>query len=439
MVCSERAAAEHLDKEEVIKFMSQRDMNCEWLFYEFVNGTYPRLLKYRKLKVVNPNGKTRNIDAPDFITRIYQYVFLELIEPIYYEKDPNTGLNCKPGHGITADEKKNSVIKQLKHLYYDCREYEYALITDQRQCYAHMKIKYFRRMLRRLVKDERFVDFAVEVCYVDGHLPVGTPTSPMIHHIMMLGFDLWINSCVPDAIRYADDLFVPCRDKEEAQRMKWRIKNAWWYELGIRAKRGTTRIVPMRLPSDFCGYIPHRNESKKVSDHNKGYVTLRNNTFEKACRATNKNWGSYFGILVHADLFAEMCRIEKDMDLKRLTEKIRINRAMDAPSIMPKELADKGIVFTVYDYEIRKDSKGVPNWIKCLIGYPEVNADGEETGRIIAREFHGGYMNIIDFHLLLEQNYPKREILPLTGCEIENSCGYIYKNSTNQIKFIDHD
>ena len=124
------------------------------------------------------------------------------------------------------------------------------------------------------------------------------------------------------------------------------------------------------------------------------------------------------------------------MNLRELTDKIKIDRSMDAPTISPKEIADLGLEFTVYQYDIRRDSKGTPNWIKVLIGFPELDENGDATGREIAREFHGAYMNIIAFHVELEKHFSKTKLLPITGCRLVNSCGYIYENSTNQINFI---
>ena len=55
------------------------------------------------------------------------------------------------------------------------------------------------------------------------------------------------------------------------------------------------------------------------------------------------------------------------MKLKDLTQKVRIDRTMDARNIEIRELI--GVVITIYDYEIRYNSQKQPNWIKCLIGF----------------------------------------------------------------------
>ena len=136
----------------------------------------------------------------------------------------------------------------------------------------------------------------------------------------------------------------------------------------------------------------------------------------------------------HADNYALMRYIENKMKLPALTQKIRIDRKMDARHVEIKDLL--GMSITIYDYELRYNSQRETNWIKCLVGMEEV-VDGERTGKILAREFHGNYQGIIQFILACEREYGKQAVLPLEEVEIENQCGYIFKNSTNQLTYIE--
>ena len=150
------------------------------------------------------------------------------------------------------------------------------------------------------------------------------------------------------SIRYADNCFLAFETKEEAQQAMWRIKNYWWYELGIRAKRHSIIIAPMDKPCDFCGFVFHRNPDKKISDHNKGYATIRKDILKRANRCRrDESWASYFGIMQHSDSFRIMNKIEQKMKLTNLTSKIKINRHLDARNIEIKELINKKI--TIYE------------------------------------------------------------------------------------------
>lgn len=429
-----RAFKEHSGEHVVLEFARNMDENCTYIFESIKNHTYLNDVGYRKLTKTNNNKKIRKIDSPTLITRIHQYVALDVLEKIYYPQDNLSGLNCKVGCGITSNERQKSLIHRLKHIYYDATWLQYALVIDQRQCYAHITVSVFRREAKLYISDTKFIDYVIDVSFVNGILPIGTPISPMLHHIVMLDFDKWIKSNTGLYVRYADDNFIPFRTKEEAHQFKWRVKNYWWYRLKIRAKRHTVKIIPLSLPLDFCGYVFHRN-NKMICDHNKGYTTVRQSTINRAKRCqTNESWGAYFGIMKHADTYRLMLKIQDNMKLAQLTNKIKIDRDMDAPNIKMDALL--GQTFTLHKYETRTEAKsGQVNWIKCLIGVPEKIND-QYTGKELAYEFHGNYKGIYTYLLACEKVYSKQDMLPIEDAEIVDVCGYIFKNSTNQLTYI---
>lgn len=430
------AARGHSNKDEVERMMANADAYSEMVMASIANGEYRKYLNYRKLKKQNPNGKERRIDSPLLFTFVLQHLFNLMAKPYYDWHDNRNGLNCKPGCGITSSDKSKSVIHRLKHLVYDRRDLNYVVIVDQRKCYEHIRPKIFRKAMRQLTDDRELIEFGIDVGFVDGHLPIGTPTSPLMHHIVMLGFDQWSKQAAPFSMRYADDCIFATYTKEEANELKWRVQNHWWYELQIRAKASAIRLQPLTKGVSFCGYVVRRNPDKGVADHDKGYTTLRQNIRARASRCKkDESWASYYGLLRHADGYNLMLKIEQKMKLRQLTEKIKINRSLDAPNVNPKDLAGK--VFTIYDYDIKSDSKGTPNWIKCLIGIEERDEEGNPTGRMKAFEFHGSYMYIVEFMTLAEKTFGKQNMLPLEEMEIENQCGYIFKGSTNQMEYIE--
>lgn len=430
----DKAAVGHRRKTEIRAMLANREEYAQQILSDISDGSYQGKLSYRSMIKVNSNGKRRDILSPSLYTRVLQLVWMGRIQPIYDAHDNHVGLNCKKGCGMTATRRNRSALHQLKHLMYDRRDLQYGLVIDQRQCYAHITRKVMRRKLHKLCKDKWLNNFGMSVIFTpDGQFPIGTPSSPLAHHILMMDFDHACHSLAPVVIRYADNVLLVAQTKEELQTAKWRIKNWWWYDLGIRAKRQDTRIFPLSEGVDFCGYVVHRNPKHRVCCHDKGYTTLRRLTAKRIRHCdNNKSWASYFGIARHADAYNLITETEQRMRLQELSERIRISRKMDAQHIDVKELADNGIRFTIHDYEIRRDRDGNPNWIKCLIGIEE-----PATGRKAAREFHGSYSCIIQAMDLWEQSFGRENILPIEDVTIENQCGYIFRGSTNQIKYID--
>lgn len=427
----------HKKKLQVKIFCSHFDENIEELFNALKDGTWRSFISYRELKRKSKDGKKiRHIKSPSLRTRIYQHLFLNLVYPIYQRKDNFNGVNCKPSFGITSKIRSHSLLQRTKHLFFDCRRLKYLLLIDQRKCYDHVRPSIFRKALKNILIDQWLIDFGVEICFYKGKLPIGTPTSPLVHHIVMLPFDNFVKEISSFSVRYADDNLLGFETKEEAQQAKWRIKNYWWYELKIRSKRQTVKIDEISL-LDFCGYVFHRNQDKSVTDHNKGYVTIRKTiaTYSNHCN-NDKSWGSYFGILKHADTFSFMLQIQRKMKLKQLTNKIKLNRKLDAPTVKIDDILNQS--FTLYDYEIRNssDKEGNPNWIKCLIGIDEI-VNGRKTGKKLAKSFSGNYRFLYSFLLKCEEEVGRRNFLPLEEVQIENASGYIFKESTERIYYID--
>lgn len=430
------AAEGHSDKRQADRMMANMEVYAESVMASISSGEYKNQIKYRKLTKKNPNGKVRHIDSPFLFTFVLQHLFNCMTQPLYRIHDNYNGINCKPGCGITSSDKKNSVIHRLKNMMYDRRDLRYCLIIDQRKCYEHITPKIFRHAMRKITDDRELIEFGIVVGFVNGHLPIGTPTSPLMHHIVMLEFDHWCKQAAPFSLRYADDCLFATYTKEDANELKWRVQNFWWYKLQIRAKASAIRLQPLDKEISFCGYVVRRNPDKTPASHDKGYTAIRRNIRDRAAKCKNDDsWASYYGLLRHADGYNLMLKIEQKMKLRQLTEKIRINRSLDAPNINPKDLAGK--VFSIFDYDIKSDAKGNPNWIKCLIGIEEKDEDGNATGRMKAFEFHGSYMYIVEFMTLAERTFGKQNMLPLEEMEIENQCGYIFKGSTNQMEYIE--
>lgn len=435
-----RAMKGRKDREDVAELTTDRDALADEIAGMVERKDY--VLEYRELRIVEHNGKVRRIDSPKFVTLVLQHLVLVKLEPLYAKVDPMVSLNCKAGCGIVppvgGGRTGRYVLRKVKRMMYERRDLKWVVVADQRRCYEHVKEKHFRRWLKLLTDDVELRDFAVAVCFKDGRLPIGTPTSPFVHHVVMLGFHRWLTQNAAWCVGYADDVMVGCRTKEEANAMKWRVRMWWWYELGMRAKRSATRVVELDggVAVDFCGYRVRRLAGR---GHGKGVTMIRRSTLMRARRCgTDAQWASYFGLMRHADCLNEMTKIEKRMKLSELTKRVRIDRRMDARNVRPADLAKSGVEFTIYDYEVRCSEKdGRPNWVKCLIGIDEVDKDGRKTGRKVAREFHGSLGSIVPWMVECERVVGRDAMLPMEGVRLKDECGFILEGSTNQMEYID--
>lgn len=437
------------NRKEAKKWLAAKDTNRRRVLSEVLPLAVTT--DYRQLQKQNANGKVRQIDAPSMETLVVQHVWMELVMPYYLSVEPGVARNCLPGRGVTAGRREGSVLREAKRLFYDRRELCFLACADQRQCYQRLTPAAYRRGMKALRDSvlgssaartpeamaywRWLTDLGELVSFVGGRLPIGTPTSPLVHHLAMLPFDLWLKEQFPWAIRYADNVWVATETRQEAQQTLWRIRQYWWYACGLRAKRQAPTVMSIGPQGvDLCGFVVSRLPEATPVSHDKGVTRVRPAILRRAVRCrTDRAWASHFGLLQHADCYGIMKTIEQRMKLSELTQRVRIDREMDARHIDMKDL--EGQLHTLYKYEIRRGKEG-DNWMKALIGIPEVSKEtGEPTGRIRAYEYHGNYQGIIRWLRSLEQ--AGIDFLPIEEGRIVNECGYIYEGSTNQLQFIE--
>jgi len=430
-----KASRGHSRKREVKKMLSSIDEWIDDVGSSVLSRSYLSRLSYREFDILNDKGKKRHIEQPSLFTRVLQHLFILQIQPLYDSLDPKISYNCKTGYGIHAKDKRKSMAHRIKHAVYDRRDLKWAIKIDQRLCYQHISRKTLRRALKLLTRDRELIDFGVEICFNRSSFPIGTPTSPIAHHIIMLDFDRWLGSIPGPKFRYADDLLLMTKTKRDANRAKWRIKQFWWSKYGMRAKRRHDQISSLDSePLSFCGEIYRRLPSGGVCSHGKGYSRPRRNIVDRAKRCRrDQSWASYFGMLSKTDSYKTMIGIEVRMNLKSLTEKIKIDRAFDAEPISIQELSKRK--FTLFDFEVRESSKKDGSaWARMLVGVEE--RERKWRRYCVKTEAEGVVLFLSKMKSLIEAG---ESVLPLTDCELENAMGYIFRGSTDREMYISRD
>ena len=222
-------------KPVVVEFENNLNNNCKLIADIINSGKVSEYVKYIKLRRKNTNGKWRDIDAPAFFTLVMQHVWIMLVKPMYMAKETGIARNCIEGRGICSDDIDKGLLRPMRRLFYDMRQYSHLVYIDERKCYEHTTVKAYRKGMKAIGARRELIDFGEAVGFVRGILPIGTPTSPLMHHIAVYPFDVWLNGNYPHALRYADNVFVPVLSLEEGHQVMWRIKMNWWYELGVRS------------------------------------------------------------------------------------------------------------------------------------------------------------------------------------------------------------
>ena len=419
-------------KPAVVEFSKDLDANCNALADIINQGKVAEHVRYLRLKRKNNNGKWRDIDAPTFLTLVLQHVWLLLTKPLYMAKETGIARNCIEGRGILSDDIDTGLLKPMRRLFYDYRQYTHLVLIDERKCYEHTTVKAYRKGMKLIGADRKLIDFGEAVGFVRGILPIGTPTSPLMHHIAVFPFDLWVNDNYPQALRYADNVFVPVTSLEEGQQAMWRIKMFWWYELRVRAKSKEQRVISIdSKPVDICGFRLSRLIPRS-DNHGKGLTHIRKSIYHNAIHAeTAASFASYFGILQNADCFESLKNKCEEMKLNELTSRCKLKRDMDAEVYEPKDVLDLEL-FDIIDYEIRHDKDGNDNWVNLFCGKKK---DG--STKLKAFSFHGNMPCIYNWLRMIEKSFGDRSFLPIEDARLIKRRGYLLDGTAEIIEEID--
>ena len=348
-------------------------------------------------------------------------------------KETGIARNCIEGRGICSEDIDKGLLRPMRRLFYDQRQYTHLVCIDERKCYEHTTVKAYRKGMKAIGASRELIDFGEAVGFVRGILPIGTPTSPLMHHIAVYPFDVWLVDNYPHALRYADNVFVPALTLEEGHQAMWRIKMFWWYEIGVRSKSTEQRVVAINdIFVDICGFCLCRYTPRK-DNHGKGLTRIRKSIWHNAIHAeTKESWASYFGILSHADCYRSLKNKCKEMKLEELTSRCKLKRAMDAIEYDPKEVLEIES-FDIIDYEILQDKKShEDNWINLFCGKKK-----EGTHKLKAFAFHGNMKCIYQWFRMLEKEFGDRSFLPIEGARLVKRRGYLLDGTAEMIEEID--
>ena len=428
-----KASEDRKKKPVVVEFKNNLDDNCKFIADVINSGKTGKYVKYIQLKRKNANGKWRDIDAPTFFTLVMQHVWIILVKPLYMAKETGIARNCIEGRGICSEDIDKGLLRPMRRLFYDMRQYSHLVCIDERKCYEHTTVKAYRKGMKAIGASRELIDFGEAVGFVRGILPIGTPTSPLMHHIAVLPFDHWAKENYPEAIRYADNVFIPVRSLEEGEQAMWRTKMFWWYVLGVRSKSKEQRVVEINsVPVDICGFTLSRLIPRS-DNHGKGLTHIRKSIWHNAMHAdTKESWASYFGILSHADCFRSLTNKCKEMKLEELTSRCKLKRAMDAIEYDPREVLDIES-FDIIDYEILQDKKShEDNWINLFCGVRK-----EGSNKLKAFAFHGNMKCIYRWIRMLEEEFGDRSFLPIEDARLIKRRGYLLDGTAEIIEEID--
>lgn len=225
------------------------------------------------LRVYIPKPGTsdkRPLGIPTVRDRVVQAAVRHVLEPIFEREFADHSYGFRPGRGCKdALRRVDSLLKQgYRHIVdVDLKSYFDTIPHDKLMALLRMRIADSRvlELIERFLKARILED--LKAWTPEKGAPQGAVLSPLLSNIYLNPLD-HLMACRGFAMtRYADDLVIQCRTREEAEAALAAVRQ-WTAEAGLTLHPTKTKIVDATTEGfEFLGYrfVKHRRFPRKKS------------------------------------------------------------------------------------------------------------------------------------------------------------------------------
>ncbi|MBZ5627193.1 MAG: group II intron reverse transcriptase/maturase [Acidobacteriia bacterium] len=262
--------ASGVDHVTVEDFTKQLARNLEKLAAHLKDGIY-RPQQVRRVNIPKPGTKeTRPLGIPTVRDRVVQGALRHVLEPIFERQFAQHSYGFRPGRGCKdALRRVDKLLKQGCH---------YVVDVDLKSYFDTIPHDKLLDEVRKYVGDGRvlaLIEAFLKAEILDGlrhwtpesGAPQGAVLSPLLSNLYLNELDHHMARSGYEMTRYADDLVIQCRTREEAERALALVQ-AWTAQAGLTLHPTKTKIVDAETDGfDFLGYrfVKHRRFPRRKS------------------------------------------------------------------------------------------------------------------------------------------------------------------------------
>ena len=261
------AGVDHVTVEDFTKRLSR---NLEKLAAQLQDGTY-RPQAVRRVNIPKPGTQeTRPLGIPTVRDRVVQGALRHVLEPIFERQFAETSYGFRPGRGCKdALRRVDRLLKQ---------GYRYTVDVDLKSYFDSIPHDKLLDEVHKHVADGRvlaLIEAFLKAEILDGMrhwtpesgAPQGAVLSPLLSNLYLNDLDRGMARSGYEMTRYADDLVIQCRTREEAERALAAVE-AWTRARGLALHPTKTKIVDAQSEGfEFLGYrfVKHRRFPRRKS------------------------------------------------------------------------------------------------------------------------------------------------------------------------------
>lgn len=259
------AGVDHVTAET---FTRQLDRNVEKLAAQLRDGTY-RPQAVRRVNLPKPGTtETRPLGIPTVRDRVVQGALRHVLEPIFERHFAEHSYGFRPGKGC------KDALRRVDGLWKN--GHRYVVDVDLKSYFDTIPHDKLMDEVRRYVVDGRVLELVesfLKAEILDGMqhwtpesgAPQGAVLSPLLSNLYLNDLDHQLARAGFEMTRYADDLVIQCRSRDEAERALAMVQT-WTAERGLTLHPTKTKIVDAETEGfEFLGYrfVKQRGEHRR--------------------------------------------------------------------------------------------------------------------------------------------------------------------------------
>lgn len=232
----------------VILFEKQASLNIESLHKELITGSY-KTSQYFIFTIHDP--KERLVYRLPFKDRIVHHAIMNVLEPIWTKIFITQTYSCIRGRGI------HLALQHIKRDLKDVSGTAYCLKFDITKFYPSIDHLVMKNIIRRKIKDTRFLALLDEIIDSAPGLPIGNYLSQFLANLYLSYFDHWIKEekKVSYYYRYADDIVILAENKAYLHVLFKEIDQYLSKKLKLKIKPNYQIFPTDSRGIDFIGYV----------------------------------------------------------------------------------------------------------------------------------------------------------------------------------------
>jgi RNA-directed DNA polymerase len=252
-----KGGAAGVDHVTVEQFHLHAEANLRILGEQLRLGTFqPQAI--RRVYIPKPGStEQRALGIPTVRDRVVQRAIVHVLEPIFERDFASTSYGFRPGRGCQP------ALARVEELLQD--GYTYVVDVDLKSYFDTIPHERLLERIKGKVSDGRLLGLiesflkagileGLEEWTPEEGAPQGAVLSPLLSNLYLDPLDHQMGSKGYQQVRYADDIVILCRTKEEAERALREVQG-WVEANGLTLHPDKTCIVDARTDGfDFLGY-----------------------------------------------------------------------------------------------------------------------------------------------------------------------------------------